>query len=68
MKIVVIGLEGKRLTMDKQQFLLMLQVAFQQHPSMQIHSLYLEDKIYNHNEKKCPRCIAIWFLEHDIDN
>ena len=50
--------------LDKEQFLIMLQVLLQQEPRMQFHSFYLESGVYTHNTKKCPRCIAIWFLEH----
>jgi hypothetical protein len=50
--------------LDKMQFLMMLQILLQQEPRMQFHSFYLESGVYNHNIKKCHRCIAIWCLEH----
>lgn len=49
---------------NKATFLMMLDILLNQTNSVSIHSLYKEENIWSHNEKKCPRCITIWCIEH----
>ena len=50
--------------MSREQFLIMLQILVQNDIRVQVHSFYLLNNVYTHNEKRCPKCISTYLLEH----